>query len=447
MPRTKLPLLLLTLSACSTVDPGGDTDAGSAGSTADLSDGTASPGQSSDDSLTGGEPTTGTATVGDPSTSEPATGGGETTGGDTDDPTGDPALPLDAPCTLGPAASGRLAVITHDFMDPPALHVLDLGTRKLKADIAAVPADPALAWGPGKLVVIGRYGFNTLEVLDDQSYAPLAKIAVQIDGVPDANPQALSFGPDGRAYLSAFASALLPIYDLDLPPADAQVGAVDLGGFADRDGSPEPGVSFTCGGVLFVGIQRLVNFVPLDLNQLVAVDLGSGAPIDLDPAAPGPQGLPLLGTWPKQVRLDPADPSGHTVLVLTSGIERVDLAAATTSWAVTPEVLADLGITGFDLQAFEVAADGLGAYVLATDGDYPGSAVFHVPLDGGAPSLLLGGLTTRERAIERVGDHLWIGDADPAKPRLRVLDLGQSPPVEEPAVAAPGAPYLLLPLP
>ncbi len=338
-------------------------------------------------------------------------------------------------------------MITNDFIDPAGVHVLDLATRALTPNIAASPSDPALAWGDGKLVVIGRFGINTLEVLDGETYAPLAKLDVKIDGILDANPQALSFGPDGRAYLSAFASALLPIYDLDQPP-DALVGGVDLGGFADRDGSPEPGVSFTCGGTLFVGIQRLVNFVPVDRNQLVAIDLVGGAAIDLDADAAGPQGLPLLGTWAKQVRLDPADPTGHTVLVLTSGVERVDLTGAGASWAVTPEVFASVGVDGYDLQAFEVAADGASAFILATDGDYPTSALFKVALDGGAaPTKLVSGLTTRERAIERAGERLWIGDADPKNPRLRVFDLGQDPPLEEEPVLTPGAPYLFLPIP
>lgn len=435
--RPTLPLLLLTLSACSSADAGELNITSGVDSSASVT--------------TGMFESTG-------STLEP-TGGGETTGDDattTSDPSGDPTegpdhepvLPLDGPCLLGPASPGRLAVITNDLIAPASLHVLDLGSEKLSADIAPVSQDPALAWGDGKLVVLGRYGINTLEVLDGDSYAPLAKHAVKIEGIGDANPQALSFGPDGRAYLSAFASATLPIYDLDKPPAEAVVGGLDLAAFADRDGSPEPGVSFTCGGTLLVGVQRLVNFVPVDLSYLVALDLAAGAVLDLDPDTDGPQALPLLGPWPKQVRLDPTDAAGQTVLVLTSGIERVDLVHAGSSWAVTPEQLAAVDIAGYDLQAFEIAADGLSAFVLATDGDYPASAVYQVALDGvSAPTPLVTGLTTREKVIERVDDRLWIGDADPEDPRLRSFDLAQVPAVELAPLPIPGAPYLFLPIP
>ncbi len=451
--RPTLPLLLLTLAACSSAEVG---DLDTNGSTA--LDSTAAPVTTTMSESTGPlSPTSEEGTGGGGTTIEGAsatdadTTGASTTNETTTATTGgidEPVLPLGGPCVLGPAAPGRLAVITNDFIDPASLHVLDLATKKLSADVAKAPSDPALAWGDGKLVVIGRYGFNTLAVLDGQTYAPLAMHDVQIDGQLDVNPQALTFGPDGRAYLSAFASAILPIYDLDQPPAEAVLGGIDLSEFADRDGSPEPGISFICGGTLLVGIQRLVNFTPVDLSSFVAIDLASGAPIDLDPGADGTQGLPLLGPWPKQVRLDPTDPSGHTILALTSGVERIDLVHASSSWAVTPEQLAAVEITGFDLQAFEVAADGASAYILATDGDYPASAVFQVALDGASkPTPMVSGLTTRERTLERIGDRLWIGDAEPKNPRLRVFDLGQNPAVEGPAIATPGAPYLFLPIP
>jgi hypothetical protein len=286
-------------------------------------------------------------------------------------------------------------------MDPPSVHILDLGSNKLTADIAFAPGDSVLAWGDDKLVIIGRFGFSTLDVLAADTWEAKPTLEVKLDGLDDANPQALAFGPDGRAYLTAFASAELPVYDLDLPPADARVDALSLAAFADRDGSPEPGVAFTCGPVLFVGIQRLVNFAAVDLSYLVALDTATGAPIDADLTTDGDQAIALLGPWPKQVRLDPADPSGHTVLVLTSGVERVDLSLGTSSWAVDPTVLAAADVDGFDPIAFTVAADGKSVHLLATDGDYPAAAVHHIGLDGQAPAAaqkVIPGLIARDRA-------------------------------------------------
>jgi len=396
----------------------------STGETSQASEATTAP--TSTDASTS-DATTDTATTGDPS----------------------PVIGLDAPCALGPATATRLAILTNNLMDPASVHVLDLASDKLTPDIAPAPGDSALAWGDGKLVIIGRFGSNTLDILDGDTWAAKPTLMVSLDGVTDPNPQALAFGPDGRAHLTAFASAQLPVYDLDLPAAEAKLDALSLIDFADRDGSPEPGLAFTCGETLFVGVQRLVNFNPVDLSYLVAMNLATGQPIDVDPSTSGEQAIALLGPWPKQARLDPADPSGHTILVLTSGIERVDLAHGTSSWAVDPAVLAAAGVDGFDPIGFSVSADGTSVDLLATDGDYPAAAVFLVRLGEQAASAekLIPGLTARDKSIERVGDALWVGDAAPGNPRLRRFDLGQDPPVEADPIATPGDPYLLLAIP
>ena len=49
--------------------------------------------------------------------------------------------------------------------------------------------------------------------------------------------------------------------------------------------------------------------------------------------------------------------------------------------------------------------------------------------------------------IERIDDHLWIGDADPEDSRLRIFDLAQDPAAELAPIPSPGAPYLFLPIP
>jgi hypothetical protein len=264
------------------------------------------------------------------------------------------------------------------------------------------------------------------------------------------NPQGAVFATDGLAYVPLFAAPAVQIYDFAGAPETWLRGSIDLAAFADADGNPEAGAALACGRVLFVAIQRLVDFVPVDRSYLVAVDLDARAVIDLAPDADGAQAIPLLGTYPKQFRRDPADPAGHTALVLTSGVERVDLSRGTSSWAVAPEVLAAAGIDGFDPQAFALAPDGASVFITATDGEFPRAAVFHVGLDGReptAPVRLVEGLTSGDRMLEQLGGKLWIGDADPERPRLRVYDLAAGGELDGDVLATPVAPWAFIPLP
>jgi hypothetical protein len=368
---------------------------------------------------------TGDATTGDPTTGEPAAPG---------------------ECAYGPAAATRLALVTNDFATAE-LHIADLAAGELRQDVAPATTDPALAWGGGMLAVLGRYTFNRLTLLDPDDWSTAFDVPVSIDGTDQPNPQSLTFAADGRAYLTLLASPKLPIYDFTVPPEENPVGELDLTAFADADGSPEAGVALACGDVLFVGIQRLVEFVPVDHSYLVPIDLLTQQPIDLDPALDGPQAIELLGPWPKQIRQDPADATGHTALVLTSGVERVDLVAGTSSWAVSPERLAALDIDGFDVQSFAVAPDGASVYIVATDGMYPASALHQFGLADESMATITAGLTTSEKSLEIVDTTLWIADANPGAPAIRRFDLTQSPPAEGDPIATPPAPYLLFAVP
>lgn len=364
---------------------------------------------------------------------------------------GGAAIELDAPCDFGPEDAAELALVTNDFVDPPGLGRIAVADLAVTADVAPASTDTALgAWGDW-VVMVHRYGLNRVEVVDRaQSWSVVGGVDVTHPDVADPNPQGVTFGDDGLAYVPLFAAPAVQIYDFAAAPADWLQASIDLSPFADDDGSPEAGVALACGRVLFVGIQRLVDFAPVDRSYLVAVDLDARAVIDLDPAAEGAQAIALLGPWPKQFRRDPADPSGHTALVLTSGVERVDLSAGTSEWAIAPEVLAGAGVDGFDVQAFVLADDGKSVYIAATDGDFPNAAVFHVGLDGGAPTVparFVESLVAGERMLERLGGWLWVGDADPGDPRVRVFDPQTATEMITDGLKAPISPWTFIPLP
>ncbi len=361
-------------------------------------------------------------------------------------------LDLDLPCDFGPESADALALITNNFVDPAGLARIDLAGPTLTPDLLPATTDTVLGASADHLVMVHRFGTNRLDLVSRADWSLVGSADVAAPGVAEPNPQGVVFDGEGLAYVPLFGAPAVQVYDFTRAPGDWLAGSVDLSAFADDDGSPEAGAALVCGRTLFVGIQRLVDFTPVDRSYLVAVDLDERAPIDLDPDAEGVQAIELLGPWPKQFRRDPSDPERRSALVLTSGVERVDLRGGTSSWAVAPERLAAAGLDGFDLQAFALAPDGASIYLTATDGEFPAQAVFHVGLDDAAPETpvkVIEGLSSGDRMLERLGDTLWVGDAAADAPRVRAWDLASGAPeeVEASGVAAPIAPWTFIALP
>ena len=376
----------------------------------------------------------------------------DTTGADTTsaDTTGADRLPLDGACGGEVIEPARLAVITTDFVSG-GVSVADLAARSVNLDVAAATSDTVATWHDGHLYLVHRFGHNRLEVLDGATWQSLASVDVTAPSTPEPNPQALAVGDDGRGYLTLFGAPEVQIFDLNAATPQ-RIGAIDLSPMGDADGNPEAGVAIACGSYLIVGIQRLVDYAPVDASSLIVLDRSGQSIVDLDPITPGPQGIELAGAWPRQLRPDPADPSGHTLLVLTSGLERVHLPSASRTWAIPDTTLASVGITGFDSLAFALDPGGRVAYLAAGDGDYPAVAIWRIGLDGAAPAVpekIISGVAASEKLLERIGDQLWVGDTSAGRAGLRVWDLAGPAPVE--LTAAPLStglpPYTFVPIP
>lgn len=371
-----------------------------------------------------------------------------TTGAETDTSDNAPLIDLDGPCRGPLVDPARIAVITTDFVNG-GLSLADVAARTINPDVAAATTDTVGAWHDGKLYLVHRYGYNRIDALDGASWQLLGGVDVSAAGVAEPNPQALAVADDGRGYLTLFGAPELQIFDL-AGSTPAKIGAIDLSPFADADGNPEAGVAIACGSHLIVGVQRLVDFAPVDHSYLVVLDRDSEQIVDLDPQTPGPQGIQLAGAFPRQIRVDPRDPSGHTLLVLTAGLERVHLPTAARTWAIDQDRLAAVGLTGFAAQAFTLDATGQIAYIAAADGDYPGAAIWQFTLDSdAAPQKIISGIATSEKVLECVGDALWVGDTTPGGAGVRIFDLTSATTAEltQAPLATGLPPYTFIPIP
>jgi hypothetical protein len=340
-------------------------------------------------------------------------------------------------CVGEPAAPTRLLVTTTDFATG-GVSVVDLASFTASEDVAVGSADAKPAHFGDTAYVLHRYGTDALDALDPGDFRLLSQRPIEAGDVVSPNPHALVVGPDGRGYVTLFGAPEVQVWDLRDPAEPVLERRIDLTPLADADGNPEASEAVLCGGVLFATIDRVdqrANLSPVDdVAQIAVIDAATGAVHDLDPDAPGAQPLALQGEWARQWRLDPSDPSGRTALILTTGVERIDLSAGTVEWAIAPELLQAAGIEGRTLpQAFDLGPAPGEVYLAAYRPDYSEVAIFRAALDSDAPLVeLFAGLQSVEQTLEVVGDTLYFGDRAHGASGLRAWDLRQDPPAPLP---------------
>jgi hypothetical protein len=358
-------------------------------------------------------------------------------------------------CVGEPAAPARLLVTTTDFATG-GVSVIDLANFTATRDVAVGSTDAKPQFFNDIAFVLHRFGVDALDALDPaDGFRLLAQRAIEAGDVVSPNPHALAVGPDGRGYVTLFGAPEIQVWDLRDPTKPALERGIDLTPLADADGNPEASEAVLCGGVLFVTVDRVdqrANLAPVDdVAQIAVVDVASGAVHDLDPDEPGAQPFALQGAWARQWRLDPSDPSGRTALILTTGVERLDLSAGTSEWAVAPERMQAAGITDRTLpQAFDLGPDPGEIYLAAYRPDYSEVAIFRAALDSDAPLIeLAAGLQSVEQTLEVVGDTLYFGDRAHGASGLRAWDLRQDPPAPLPGspLDLGLAPYALAAIP
>lgn len=362
-------------------------------------------------------------------------------------------LVLDGPCTLDVDAPTRLMVTTTDFATG-AVTIVDAAAMAVDTDVALGSTDAIPSWHDGVGLLVHRYQIDAIQVLDPtRAWATIADVPIEAPCSVAPNPQAIAFADDGLGYVTQLDVPELAVLDPHAAPGVARVATIDLRAITDDDGNPDFGAAFACGSRVWVVAQRLdERFTRVGPDELFAIDTEAGGAVDLDATRDGVQGLRSAGAWLRQLRRDPADPSAHTVLGLSTGIERFGLEDGAVAWAVAPERFAAAGIDEpLQPQAFAVDAAGTQAFVAAYDRDFSQVRLYRVGLDDAAPQVpeaFADGFDSVERTLERVGDRLWYGSTRRSAPGLWVFDLGVVPPAVIAGPLSTGLPpYSLVAIP
>lgn len=343
-------------------------------------------------------------------------------------------------CELRVANPTRLLVSTTDF-STGAVSIAHLESRHIDRDVALGTSDGIPFYLRDQAFLVHRFNFDFIEILDSMALRSLSQHAVDSEGVGSTNPHALAFRRDGMGFATLYGKGEVQALDFSKPPGQSLVKRIDLTSFADADGNPDVSLAFACGDTIFVSVQRLgPNWQPAGRELLI--------PIDGPTCSVVPQSIELLGLAAKQVRRDPADASGRTVLILSSGLERLNLATGEGEWAVDESVFKAHGLERLHSASFALHND-TDVYIAAYSTDFTGVEIWRVSLN--TPTVMqrvLTGFHSVEQVLEIIGDELWLGDTTIGASGLRVFDLRRDPPT---ALAGPLStglpPYSMIPIP
>lgn len=369
---------------------------------------------------------------------------------DDDSSTGDDLGPAQlAACSLPVAEPTRLVITTTDFATG-GVGLVDVATRTLQNDLALGSTDAIPFVHEDRIFVVHRFMLDYLDVLDASNLGLLIQTALTPAATGSINPYSIAFDPRGVGYVPLFGSPEVRVLDLSNPAVVDEVDSIDMSSVADGDGNPELGQSVACGDYLWVTADRLdPTWNPVDNARLVAIDTTTR---EVLPAADGvtPGSVVLLGQGAKQIRLDPADPSGTTLLVLTGGLERVDLVTGQVSWVIPDTTFVDAGISRLQLSQFDVAADGR-LYFSVSGDEWPAFGLWRASATGNGADLsqVVTGLASSTGALEVIGNEAWFLDTTPTGSGVRIFDLAADPVAESTTqpLSTGLPPYALVALP
>jgi len=147
-------------------------------------------------------------------------------------------------------------------------------------DLLTIHADAVVRFFDGKVYIINRLNADNILVLDASNLtAPLIQFSVG----NGSNPQDIEVISADKAYVTRLARAELVVVD---PRNGAELGTIDLGGFADADGLPEMTQMARIGSRIYVLVQRLDTndplFAPTGTSYIVVIDTDTDTIVDMD---------------------------------------------------------------------------------------------------------------------------------------------------------------------
>jgi hypothetical protein len=332
-----------------------------------------------------------------------------------------------------PGAAGALTLMD---MNPPWDH--DDNYLGMHYDVWA-------CFHEGLVYLVNRQDADNIQILDPQDdFATVRQFSVGAG----ANPQEICFVDATRAFVTRYDDT--DLWEVD-PSTGSHTDTIDLSPLADADGLPEMQGMAIHGGLLYVTVQRLdrdAYWAPVPPSYLAVIDLADNALLDMDPATPGVQGIPLCATNPNYgIERDPRTGDfliceAGDFLLYDGGIERFDPVTQQSAGLIVTEAQLQGELT------VGKTADGIALFAIYFDASYQ-TRVVACDLASGAVTDTIASAAEYAYAqlhIDPSRGQLFVADRGYADPGIRIFDLETYAPLSAGAIRVGLYPLFLLPM-
>jgi hypothetical protein len=264
----------------------------------------------------------------------------------------------------------------------------------------------------GLLYLVNRFDGDSIQLLDPKNeFATLSNCTTG----GGSNPHDIAVLNGDKAYVTLYGkSDLLIVNPRPLPDCtDFILDRIDLASFADDDGIPEMDQMVIVRGMLYVTVQRLLNFAPAGPGGVVVIDTATDEVVD---------SIQLTGQQPFAVTKGIVVRNNQLVIgqvgsfgVLDGGIETVDLPDGTANgFIITEEEL------GGDLNDFVIVSDDVG-YAIVSSPDFTTSFLQFDPSRGVVTNAILSNVEFLADVELNDRGELFLLDRSFSKPGVRIF--------------------------
>jgi YD repeat-containing protein len=319
----------------------------------------------------------------------------------------------------------RVLALTTDFFSAGSLSALAAEPPwNSDNDLVSIHSDATARIYHQLIYVVNRLGGDNIQVIDPNANFDVVQ---QFSVGSGFNPQDIALVSETRAYVSSYDTNDL----LEVNPATGDIlGSISFAAFADGDGLCEMHRMHIDGEYLYVQVQRMFRqdwpdpWVPAPPSYLAVVDLASNQLVDVDPIAPGMQGIELAGLNPiAPMQIDPVSglllvpEAGQYGVIDAAGIEAVDLGSLQSAGFMATEAQLGGDLTDFALWSPTKA------YASISDSAYNTYIISFNPATGGVIEIMYNpGDFTAGDLLAYPGGYLYAVDRDYDAPGIRIYD-------------------------